>query len=353
MSKLVLTIILGSMLIAGCERRKSSAIGGNDQIIIIADSSNWELGKEILKKVFERTYFTPQPETDFYIQKVPISLFETYKKYKNVIMIGTLDSDQPVSNAVKAMLSEDATRAVETGQYFVFTRNDEWTLNQRLMILTAPAMADLNLALQDNADMVYDVFNQHKNELVYDFIYTTSSPLENKELQNELFKKYGWYMRIHPDFKLLEDKEDSNYVRFHSRSYSKALQRWISLYWVSVNDSSEAAETLSKSWMISTRSKIGSWFFEPVVNDSGYDNVRLTIFNHYNALEYTGIWKTADIKNAFGGPFKSTAFYDDSAKKIFFIDEAVFFPEDNQKLKYMRELDVIIHTFSLSNPNLR
>lgn len=353
MTKFLLTLFLAAIVMAGCERRKSSAIGGDDQIIIIADSANWELGKDLLKKVFERTYFTPQPETDFYIQKVPISLFDTYKTYKNVVMIGTLDSDQPVSNAVKAMLSEDAARAVETGQYFVFTRNDEWALNQRLMILTSPSMADLNLALQDNADMVYQVFDQHKNELVYDFIYKTAAPLENKELQNELFKKYGWYMRIHPDFKLIEDKEDSNYVRFHSRSYGKALQRWISLYWVPVNDSLEAAQTLTKSWMISTREKIGLWFFEPVMSDSGYDTVRSTMFNHYNALEYTGIWKTVDIKNAFGGAFKSIGFYDDSAKKIFFIDEAVFFPENNQKLKYMRELDVITHTFSLTNPNLR
>lgn len=346
-----LSCILIIWIVSGCgELKKSAAIGGDDQIIVIADSANWSQGKETLQLVFERVFITPQPETDFYLQHQRANTFDIYKKYKYIIMIGTLDSQEPVSQTVAGMLNDEAAQAVRSGEYFVFTRKDEWSIGQIVMVLTSNNMQDLNRHIQNNTDQLFDIFDTHKTALMSDFLYGTSAPLEDKALQKELYKKYQWTMRIHPDYKLVEEKPDSNYVRFHATSMYKSLQRWISVYWVPLTGTEVPDSFLTRSWMIQTRNKLGSWFLDPVKITPSFDKFHQTEFAGRPAMAYTGIWKTVDIQNAFGGPFRSYAFYDEATKRIYLIDQALFFPEEITKIKFLRELDVITRTFTTKPP---
>lgn len=343
-------MILAFVFVACGDLRKSAAIGGDDQIIVIADSANWSQSRESLKIVFERTFITPQNETDFYLQPAPISVFDIYKKYKFIIMIGTFDSQEPVSQAVRSMLSDEAAKAVASGEYFIFTRKDEWSIGQVIMVLTSNSIQDINRFIQSNGDQLYEIFDMHKTNLMSEFLYGTSAPLEDKTLQKELYKKYQWTMRIHPDYKLIEEKPDSHYVRFHASSYYKSLQRWLSVYWVPLDTQAVPDSFLTQTWMKQTRNKIGRWFLDPVMTVPAYDAFSTSELDQRRAIVYTGIWKTVDIQNAFGGPFRSYAFYDSTAHRIYFLDQALFFPEEIKKIKYMRELDVITRTFTTKPP---
>ena len=343
--------VFAAILIVGCGKiRKSASIGGDDQIIVFADSANWSQSKESLQIVFEKTFITPQNETDFYLQHAPIEVFDIYKKYKYIIMIGTLDSKEPVSQTVQSMLSEDAAKSVASGEYFIFTRKDEWSVGQVIIVLTSNTIQDINRFVQANGDQLFEIFDTHKTDLMADFLYGTSAPLEDKSLQSDLYKKYQWSMRIHPDYKIVEEKPDSNYVRFHASSFYKSLQRWLSVYWVPLDAQAVPDSFLTKKWMIETRNKIGSWFVDPVKTSPSFDSFYKTEISGLAALAYTGIWKTTDMKNAFGGPFRSYAFYDSLSRRIYFIDQALFFPEEIKKLKFLRELDVITRTFTTKKP---
>jgi hypothetical protein len=346
-----LVVILAFCAAAGCgQLKKSVAIGGDDQIIVIADSANWSRSKETLQIVFERTFITPQKETDFYLQYASGSVFETYKKYKYIVMIGTLDSDEPVSQTVRGMLTEEARRAVQSGEYFVFTRQDEWSIGQTLMVLTSDNIQNLTRQIQDNGDQLYEIFDRHKTRLMADFLYGTSAPLEDKTLQEELYRKYGWTMRIHPDYKMVEEKPDSHYVRFHATSMYKSLQRWISVYWELLDSGAAPDSFLTRNWMIQTRNKIGSLFLDPVKTTPAFDKFHRAKMDSVPVLVYSGIWKTTNVENAFGGPFRSYALYDAASGRIYFLDQALFFPEETKKLKFLRELDVITRTFSTKPP---
>ena len=347
----ILGCILLLWMVSGCgELKKSAAIGGDDQIIVIADSANWSQGKETLQLVFERVFITPQPETDFYLQHQRANTFDIYKKYKYIIMIGTLDSQEPVSQTVAGMLNDEAAQAVRSGEYFIFTRKDEWSIGQVVMVLTGNTMQELNRQIQSNADQLFEIFDTHKTFLMSDFLYGTAAPLEDKALQKDLYAKYQWTMRIHPDYKLVEEKPDSHYVRFHATSMYKSLQRWISVYWVPLTGTDNPDSFMTRSWMIKTRNKLGSWFIDPVKTSPSFDKFYNTDFGDYKALVYTGIWKTLAIQNAFGGAFRSYAFYDEATKRIYFIDQALFFPEEIKKIKFLRELDVISRTFTTKPP---
>lgn len=333
------------LLMVGCELTKPAAIGGDTQIIVFCDSAQWQLSRETLAAIFERTIKTPQPETEFYLQRVDISLFDVYKKYKNLMFIGNLSSDKEVSATVRSMLNTDARQAVQEG-HVVFSRNDEWARGQLVLVLVSPDPATMNTRLQNGAEEMFQLVDEHCLASLSQFLYSTSAPLEDKSLPQSLRTKYGWSLRVHPDFELISEVPDSHYVRFHSNSQIQSLQRWISIHWTSLDSTQDPESILTTEWMHRTRSWIGGRFVDPVQTVPMYDRIRPADFAGRNALRYDGVWKTVSIQHAFGGAFRSYGFFDASRRSVFFIDLAVFFPEETNKLKYLRELDAIARTFT-------
>ena len=172
--------------------------------------------------------------------------------------------------------------------------------------------------------------------------YSVSS---QKELPKYLYDTYRWSMKMHPDYKLADEQPAKGYVRFHAPSINKSLQRWISVHWLPLGKSA-ADSVITESWMTATRNKIGSWFVDTVVTVPQYDRFERSEFAGYNALQYNGVWRTPSVKRPFGGAFRSFAFSDSATSRIYFIDLAVFFPEEQKKLKNLREQEAIARTFT-------
>lgn len=334
-------------MMAGCQPRPGDAIGGDDQIIVFADSSAWTACLPSLQRAFERTFPTPQPEKEFYIQLVPLQVFEIYKKYKNIVFLGTLESTGPVSQTVQGMLASDVREGVQSGRYFLFTRDDEWAHHQKVMILAAADQSSLSSTIWENADPLFSVFDEHKTRLGYDVLFGRDNPLEDRKLRADLHLKYGWTMRLHPDYKLVFENSDLGYVRFHARSRHAALQRWISVFW----QHTTTPDTLMNSEaMVRLRNRIGEWFVDPTVTVPEYDQFGESAIAGYTAHVYRGVWKTTTSENAFGGAFRAYAFFDSSQSRAYFIDQAVFYPEEKKKLQFLRELDIITNSFSIQFP---
>jgi hypothetical protein len=334
--------------VTACESQKPAAIGGDNEIVVFADSANWSVMEETVRSVFERTFRTPQIESEFHVKRIPLSVFRSYKLHKFILFIGTLEGTDDVSENVRNMLGESAVAAVWAGTHYLFTRDDEWSRGQKLMILTSNDITDLRQKVLTDAEKIFTVADAHKTRLVSEFMYRTAAPIEDKALQNDLFRKYGWFLRIHPDFKLMEQNEDSNYVRFHSLSHHSSLQKWISVNWM---DSASDSQ-LTTEWLKACRVRLGRWFIDPVVPIDDFDRFYVGDVNGRRALVYRGLWKTVSLQNAFGGAFRTYGFYEPEQKRLYVIDQAVFFPEQSNKLVYLREMDVITQTFSVVNPNL-
>lgn len=339
----VLTILI--MITLSCERTKRVAIGGDDQIIVFADSLQWPSLLFPLQNVFEKEFRVPQPEKEFYIQFVNLEHFDHYKNYKNIVLAGTLTSRGPVSRFISDILSDDAKQVVHKKEHFWFNKSNEWAYGQLLMIFTTDSIADLADLIDRNDDEIFKTALQHKNELVLDFVSSTGKFLEKKELPKYLYDTYRWSMKMHPDYKLADEQPAKGYVRFHAPSLNKSLQRWISVHWIPLGKSAPDS-VISESWMTATRNKIGSWFVDTVVTVPQYDRFERSEFAGYSALQYNGVWRTPSIKRPFGGAFRSFAFSDSATSRIYFIDLAVFFPEEQKKLKNLREQEVIARTFT-------
>jgi hypothetical protein len=77
----------------------------------------------------------------------------------------------------------------------------------------------------------------------------------------------------------------------------------------------------------------------------GYTKIEKINFLGRDAIKLEGLWEIEE--KAIGGFFRSYTFFDMKTKKIYFIDISVFAPGE-VKEPYIRQLDIIAHTFSTS-----
>lgn len=345
-TKFMMMALLTMLLAVSCEKSKRVAIGGDDQIIVMADSIHWPVLLYPLQEVFEREYRVPIPEKEFYLQFVNISNFDHYKNYKYIILAGTFRHQGPVSSFIAGLLSEEARKVIENKEHFWFNKYDEWAYGQYLMILVSDSIYDLADLINRNSEELYAHAIRHKNKLVSDFIFSTGKYLEKKELPRRLYEQYGWSIRVHPDYRIGEQDSLRQYVRFYAPSMNKSLLRWISVHWMPVNPNKPIDSLITPDWMSETRNKLGRWFVDTTVTVPQYDRFEKTEFAGYSALRYDGVWRTPSPRMPYGGAFRAFAFTDSATQRIYFIDLAVFFPEEPKKIKNLREQEAIARTFS-------
>ncbi len=347
MRKIFLFLPALLLVALSCERTKRVAIGGDDQVIVFADSLHWPALLFPLQNTFEKEFRVPQPEKEFYIQFVDLSNFDHYRNYKNIVLAGTLSHNGPVSRFIQDILSEDAIKVVRAREHFWFNKSNEWAYGQLLMIFASDSIADLADFIDRNDEEIFREALKHKNELVADFVFSTGKYFEKKNLPGYLMDNYRWTMKVHPDYRLMDEQPARGYVRFHSASMNKSLQRWISVHWMPLPGNVSPDSVITGTWMTETRNKIGSWFVDTVVTVPQYDRFERSAFAGYSAMQYNGVWRTpVSRKLPYGGAFRAFAFSDSVTSRIYFIDLAVFFPEEQKKLKNLRELEVIANTFS-------
>ena len=101
-SILPLLLLVIVVLVTSCGNSKSPAIGNEDDIIVIADSMMFYNVEPEMLHVFEKIIYTPQPENLFNLKRENLENLGRLEKRKNIIFLGTLDSNDKVSKYIKS-----------------------------------------------------------------------------------------------------------------------------------------------------------------------------------------------------------------------------------------------------------
>src|ERR1017187_51981 len=108
---LSIIILLG---LESCEHSYKLAKGAEDEIIVVADTSDFAALKIPLQEIFEKVIYTPQPEKLFNLKRISPNEIETYQNYKNIILLSPLNSSSNTSKFVKALLDSSKTLQLAT-----------------------------------------------------------------------------------------------------------------------------------------------------------------------------------------------------------------------------------------------
>jgi len=317
---------------------KPRAIGMNNEIVVLADENDWNLSGNALKSVFEQIVVTPQKEKIFNVYHPDLILMKTNQKHRNLIIMGTLQSEGIIGQFIKNMLSEEAQRSILTGENYVFKRENEWARDQLLLVFVGKDNETLNKKLIQNQRSLFKLFDDSNNESLLSSMYEKA---EQKEITQKLYDKYDFSIRVQHDYQLKEF-DDRNLLFF------RRLQpdRMIFIHWIDTI----GVYTVPNAWAWEKRNEIskelnGSEIF------SDYTTAEFTTFQDFPAVKLQGGWWNPE--KGIGGPLLNYTFYDDKTSRIYILDMTVFAPDyAKEKEPFIRQLNIIAHTFNTDTPYL-
>lgn len=306
-------------------------IGSDHEIVVIADPLDWPKYERIIEETFEKEVVTPQVEKVFTVRKADPGEFDFYSKFKNLVLLASLDSGGETAKLIKRLLGPEAERSVLTGNNYTFVKKNLWAKGQIVMILTSRDDRVLIGKLEENSKAIFNIMEGYLNRRIEAWLYGKS---EQKRLEKRLLEKYGWTLRIPNGYRLAEEVSEERFVWFQKSQ----PDRWLFVCWEDVDDSS----FLSKDRCLRKREEVAAKFYQGDRVVGGYTSVEKTSFLKREAIKIEGLWENRNLMA--GGPFRTYCFHDPNTRGFYMVDVALFAP-GVPKEPYLRQLDIIAHTF--------
>lgn len=330
--------IIATVFTAGCNL-KPPALGEHNQIVVLADDEVWSTAGAALKEVFERTVVTPQHEKTYVLTRPALDGSQIYRKYHNLVLLGTLNSDGIIGELLNNVITGDKKTGVESGQKYVFQQRDIWASNQYMLIIVAPTIQELIEKLSENSDRLYNLVDVQVNKLVKEEMYKM---MEQVEISKKIFDDYDFTVRVQHDY-MLKEFPEQNAILLRRM----APDRLLMIHWVDTTE----VDYLPAEWAIAKRRELSGTIFDGRMMDSKSLITKRTTFADYTAWEVSGLWYHPE--DFVGGPMQMYTFFDDRTNRIYMLDLALFAPHlIGEKVPFIRQLRVMAETFT-TNPRNR
>lgn len=337
----LILVFLSLVFLSSCDTSNKPAKGLEDEIYVVADSSEYEELRTALESAFEKVIYTPQPEKLFTLKRISPNQIENFERQKNIIIAAPLNSNSVTSQFIQAIVDTSIKSKVMSNQIFDVIKYNLWAKNQLVMVLTAPNIQELEFnILKKNDDLLY-AFQKFSDERLNQNLY--KERYERKEVEGKLLKQYGWEIYVQADFTLAMDRPKDNFVWLR-RSPNSDMERWIFVHWID----NATPEYLVKDSVLAIRNRVTEKFYRTsddqsyVLVGDQYLTANEVNFNGRYALLTQGLWEL-NIKG-MGGPFLNYTFYDEKTNRLYMIDGSIYAPK-YYKRNLIQQIDVILQSF--------
>jgi hypothetical protein len=327
----ILTWLLPAALLLPSCGHLPEGVGSNHEIMVLIDEDQWPRFQGLLEEIFERKVFTAQEEKVFNVRRGRPEEFDFYKKWKNLIVLATFDRPGPTADLMEQFLSAEAREKVAAGEAYLFVRQNVWAQDQEVFFLAAPTEEKLSERLAENSARLFELMETALNAKITEFIYRRG---RQRELERRLFEDYGWTLKIPEGYTVAKELPEKRFIWIRRQQ----PQRWIFVHW---ETSPDVAFTEEKC--IRWRDEVGQEFYEGDRIVTDYVTSREVAFAGRRALKLAGLWENPEL--LVGGPFRAYCFYDQESGRRYMVDAAVH-AAGTQKEPYLRQVDLIIRTFS-------
>lgn len=322
---------------------KKPAIGNEDDIIVIADSSEYYELEPSLIQVFEKVIYTPQPENLFQLIRKDYNQINQFKRRKNIIILGSLDSNSSGSNYLNSILDSNVISLVQTNEEYVINKYDLWAKNQLVMFLVSPSVSQLEANILEGHENLLYSFRQISDTRLYNSLYNAT--YERKDVEAELLDDYGWIIYVQADFQVAKSVAEDNFVWIR-RGANTNMERWLFVHWVE----NASMDYMTQDSLAAIRNRLTQKYYrtsdEKTFVEISYGMsepiVTVTNFNKRYALMSQGFWRFDDKSG--GGPFISYSFLDENTNRFYMVDGSIFAPKYYKK-KLIQQVDVTLRSF--------
>jgi Domain of unknown function (DUF4837) len=348
--RLVTALVILFTATGGCKLNLSNdhrplAAGPEGKITIAIDSVQWvgPIGDAIRETLGGPIFTLPAPEPAFDIHQISIAsdlLFEQMKRQKNVVIVAPLSDTTAEARFLQARFGEGVQDLIDSGESAIVSREDLWRRDQLVVYIAAATPDSVAAAIRSKADDLLYVFNKITRR--------------QEDIEERLMKKHGFAVNGQHDYFVAVDTTNFVWLR---RVISAETWRSLFVYYEENGQPSD----LSPEWIYARRDSLTQLYMQGT--EAGYveiDRRRPLLTESINFLdrygfETRGLWQMVldaegrTMQLGMGGSFVTYAFYDQASGRNYLIDGMVFAP-GYEKREFLRQLEVIAHTFRTAPP---
>jgi hypothetical protein len=321
-------------------KTEKTAKGFEDEILVVADSTEYEAFSQSLKSVFEKEISTPEKEKMFNLKRIDSDELKNKRSAKNIIVVAPSNSGSNTFQYIQNMKDTSIQKELKTDSEFVAFKYDVWAKNQVVAVISAPTPDELNKNILSNSTNLFQTFQQKSDERLISNLYNPE--FENKAIEGKLLKEFGWIIYVQKDFKILLDNPKEKFVLFE-KSQGSDLKLLFFIHWID----DATTDYLNQDSIKVLRYGLTNKFFTSIgdsiygfVSEDGFI-VNEVDFNGRYALFTQGLWKN-EYNNS--GPFVNYFFYDEKTQRIYMIDGSVYAPK-YYKRNLIQQMDVTLQSF--------
>jgi hypothetical protein len=342
--KRILTIVISLISVfyfLSCGTANEPAQGLEDDIYVVADSTEFSYLSASLDSAFEKIIYTPQPEKLFQLIRISPDQLGRYQRKKNILIVAPLNSNSLTSKFIKSTVDSAALAMIRTQKDFIIQKENLWARDQLVMILTAPTIQELEYKILNNKDDLIYAYQKISDKRLEESLYNAA--YEQEPLEGKLLKEYGWLIYIQADFKLALDIPKDNFVWLR-RSPGSDMERWLFIHWI---DNASPAY-LNEDSVRAIRNRMTKKYYRTVddssyvVIASDYYTSNAVNFNGKYAIFTQGLWELNT--KGMGGPFINYTFLDEKTNRLYMLDGSVYAPK-YYKRNLIQQMDVLLKSF--------
>lgn len=349
-----LFVVLGLVFLSGCGSAdyRPRAVGPEGILTVVIDSSQWNgvVGESIRETLGGYIQTLPVPEPAFELKPAALTsqqALDVIKKQKNVVIAAPLnDTTNTVSQFISSRLDTEARQMIQSGNSAVIPRPNLWRKDQMVVYLTASTPEQLARTIYEKSEDLLYTYNNITRERTEVEMFERGRQVE---IEAEMLDKYGFAVNAQHDYFVAVDTTNFIWMR---RVISTETWRSLFIYFEENADPSD----LSAEWIYEKRDSLTKEYMEGTID--GYveiDRRRTLETENINFLdrygfETRGLWHMVidegdrKLPIGMGGAFLTYAFYDEASGRNYLIDGMVFAP-NYPKREFLRQLEVIAHTF--------
>jgi hypothetical protein len=327
--KRILGLVMGLLIVAGCERGLPESVGRTQEIVMVA-SDSLRLAKPV-SELLEVEYLTPQPEPQFLLRWIGPERLPGFLSFHTIFIIGGLD-DLSIIQVLSLWADTNLlSQRLATDTFGLFRFQNLWAQDQTVFCFLAQRTGELPKGLEVYGPRIQDALSNRFLARLHKLTYERG---DDQSIAQEITKEYGFSLDVPLGFGLDESHRADHFIYL----YAHNPDRSIFIYW---RDRECDLKARSVSSLIALRDSLTQRYYDGDYALSGMCQAKPARFQGLEAIKTFGVWQNE--KSVIGGPFVSYIF--NYQGRFYFIDGSLFAP-GQKKLVNLFQLDAILQTFN-------
>ncbi|MEO0078334.1 MAG: DUF4837 family protein [candidate division WOR-3 bacterium] len=283
-------------------------------------SEYWELVDSTLTHLLQRPVPTPQPEPEYRIRTGRPDRFDTYSRFRIVMLVGTTRD-----SLVRAVLGAEAD-SLPVGDFGLYKVPNPWLQDQFALIFVARDPSLLVQGLRTYAARIRRTLEEIVLEQMRRAVYFEGTI---PAVAESMLARYSFALDVPKRWQVREEFADSGFVYM----FVHYPDRSVFVYWV------DSTQPLEPEALVQQRNRLTGRFYDGDSIDRQFTVVDTVEFLAGPAVRLRGVWR--NDRETIGGPFVTYAF--NHQGRFYMVDGLVFNP-GKKKLDHLLQVEAVVRS---------